>query len=421
MTAGRTAVALFLVLVAVYNANGTVLLGNDATANYFAAVSLVKRGDLDLDEYPQLRNAQGGVPYFLTEAGGHLISRLGPGTPVAVAPLFAVAVALGHGKVNERTALYLAKAASSAFVAAAAALLFLLALQLGASRRQAILAALLYGLTTCAFGVVSQSLWQHGPSEFFGVLGWWLLGRGGRRSIAFAGAAFAAMVACRPPNLVFALAATGYVAQKHRRELGWFLLAALPLAIALGAYNTYYLGAPWRSAQMVHVVGEGPRASYWSGNPLVGFAGLLVSPSRGLFVYSPFFLFLLWRPRALWRETPLLVRWALGGVALLIALVSPYYGWYGGWNFGYRMIVDASPILVLALLPVLRWIGGWTRGLFVAAVLVSVLIQAVGAYCYTPPDWDGHPDVDVHRDRLWSLRDSQLVYWLTHPSLRARP
>jgi len=427
MTVGRTALALFAALVVIYNLDGTVLLGNDATANYFSSVSLVKRGDLALDEYPILRRADGTLPYFLVEARGHVISRLGPGTPVVVAPAFALAVALGGGKVNERIALYVAKAASSLYVAGAAVLLFLLALRLGSSRRDALLLALLYGLGTCAFGVVSQSLWQHGPSEFFLLLGWWLLQGADRRSAAFSGAfsgvAFAAMVACRPPNAVLALAATGFVAQRHRRELPWFLVAALPIAIALGAWNTYYLGAPWRSPQMVHVASEGPRGSYWTENPLVGLAGLLISPSRGLFVYSPFFLFLLWRPRALWRETPALVRWALGGALALALIVSRYYGWYGGWSFGYRMLVDAAPILVLALAPTLRWLSTrpLARALFVAAALSSLAIQTVGAYCYSPLDWDGRPDVDTHRERLWSVHDSQLVYWLRHASLRAPP
>lgn len=423
MTPARTAPALFVALVVVYNVNGTVLLGNDATANYFASVSLLKRGDVNLDEFTILRNADGRVPYYLTETRGHVISRLGPGAPIAVAPAFAVALAAGGGKVNERVALYVAKAASSLYVAGAAVLLFLISLRLGASRRDAVVLTLLYGLGTVAFSVVSQSLWQHGPSTFFGMLGWWLLERGDRRALIAAGLALAAMVACRPPDAVFALAGAAYVAHRHRRELPWFIAAALPIAIALAAYNTYYLGAPWRSAQMVHVTGEGPRGSYWSTNPLVGLAGLLFSPSRGLFVYSPFLLFLLWRPRTWWRETPLVLRYALAGVLVLILVLSRYYGWYGGWNFGYRMLADAAPLLVLALLPILRWLPQHriAGALFLATALVALLIHAAGAYCYSPPDWDGAPDVDIHRDRLWSVRDSQLVYWLTHLQLRAPP
>ncbi|MGZ3404925.1 MAG: hypothetical protein ACXVAN_00670, partial [Polyangia bacterium] len=94
-----------------------------------------------------------------------------------------------------------------------------------------------------------------------------------------------------------------------------------------------------------------------------------------------------------------------------------------GWNFGYRMLVDAAPILVLALLPVMTWLSSrpLARSLFIATALLAFVIHGIGAYCYSPRDWDGRPDVDVHRERLWSVGDSQLVYWMTHARLREPP
>ena len=338
--------------------------------------------------------------------------------------MFAIALASGGGSIKANTARQLAKLASAMYVALTAFLLVLLARRFGADLAAAIAVALLFGLGTCAFSVVSQALWQHGPTTFFLILGLYLLVRDGPVSVPLAGMAFAAMVTCRPPNLVFALAATAYVAHARRDRLLWFLAAALPIAVLQGLHNAHHLGAPWRFAQMTKVVGRDAAAlpaDYWDSSIFTGVAGLLVSPSRGLLVFSPFLLLLGWRPVHSFRQHHLALRYLLGGAALLILLVANYYGWYGGWSFGYRMIADAAPVLCLALIPGIAWVRR-ARIRMIAFGLVAALalsIHTVGAYAYDPYGWDASPDVDRNRERLWSVADSQLVYWFNN--LRLRP
>jgi hypothetical protein len=417
---------LLVGLTAAYHANPTVLLGNDTRPVRFAAVSLLKRGDLDLDEFlPILQEGHPDLPYYLVAArGGHVISRLGIGAPVAAAPVYAVALALNHGKIRELAAARVGKLASSLYVALTAILLYLIARRL-ASERIALVVALCYGLGSAAFSVVSQALWQHGPAEAFLALGVYLLVRDGPWSVPLAGAAFAAVVVCRPPDATFALAATVYVAvtcwRDRRRRLWGFLLAAAPLAAAQAIYNAVYLGSPLVFAQMVKVVGRdaAPAAAYWSGSFLEGLAGQLVSPSRGLLVYSPIFLLLLWRPITNLRETARPVRYLLGGALLLLVVQARYYGWSGGWTYGYRMLADAVPVLCLALIAPLARLARPGRIVFGALLAVSIAVHAVGAVCYDYR-WDMSPNVDWNRGRLWSVRDSQIVYYLGHLQPRRR-
>jgi hypothetical protein len=418
----KTGVGLFLLLLLLYNANLTVLLGNDTRPSRLTAVSLVKRGDIDISEFDAfIRNRPtDDYPYWVVATPRGLISRVGWGAPAFAAPLFAGVLAARGGRIDEVTALYVAKLASSLAVAGAAVLLFAIALRLGASRRAALAAALLYGLATCAFSVVSQALWQHGPAELFLTLGIYLLARGGRVALPASGAAFAAVVVCRPPDWPFAVAALAYVAWAQRRALLAWLAAAAPLAALQAATNWYYLGAPWRFPQSVMVTGRDalPHASYWSLADLPAhLAGLLISPSRGLLVYSPFLLFLF---LVRWREIAPPLRFMLGGAAALALFTASYYGWYGGWCFGYRMLVDATPVLCLVLVPVLGRLGR-LRPIFLIAAGMSLVFHMVGAYCYIPWAWDAAPDVDFHEERLWSVEGSQLAYWLTHAHPRQPP
>ncbi len=408
---------VFAAALAVFLSPPLQFLGNDTRPAVFTAVSLAKRADFDLDEFaPALKGKLPNWPYYVlpTRDGGG-VSRFGMGPPLVAVPVF-LPVLLLKGKVTEAEAFQLGRLAGAICVAAAAALLFLTGRRAGWPRANALAVAVLYAFGTCAFSVASQALWQHGPAELFLALGLFLLaGRGG----PFAGAAFAAAVLCRPPDAVFALAATAHALvcwRRTPRRLLIFFVTAAPLALAQLAYNHSHFGASWHFAQTLKVTGQDalPDAEYWANNPLVGLLGQLLSPSRGLFVYTPAFLFvvvgLLWT----WKRQPPFLRFQLGGALVLLLLLSRYYGWYGGWCFGYRMLVDAAPALCLAAGPLIEGLVGARRFVFAAALAASVVIHGAGAFNYSPGDWDMHPDIDKHRERLWSVSESQLVYVFTH-------
>jgi hypothetical protein len=377
---------------------------------------LIKRGDVNLDEFTPVFSSHGQLPYFILPArGGHLVSRYGFGAPAAAAPVFAIALAVGGGRISENAARLVAKLASSFYVAGATVLLILAASRLGASRAVALTIGLCYAFATAAFSVASQALWQHGPAEFFLALGYYLLSRASAGSIAASGAAFAGAVVCRPGDVPFALGALLYVLHLHRRQTARFVLWAAPIAFLQFAYGMHYFGAPWRFGQDM----AAPPSGFWSGGMLEGFAGQLLSPSRGLFIYSPFFLFLFWHPKHNWLKTPAWLRYQLAAVLALLLINAQWWQWYGGWSYGYRMLADAAPALCLALLPILE-LAARSRGgriAFVCCALAALAIHLSGAYSYDA-SWDMNVDVERNPQALWWVRDGQLAWQMEHLRLR---
>ena len=240
---------------------------------------------------------------------------------------------------------------------------------------------------------------------------------------------------------------------------GSFLLGTLPSAAFLAVYNTYYLGAPWRFGQ----VEVGRRlaqdqlgtADAWSGNFLEGLYGQLISPGRGLLVYSPILAFAIWGMALAWRQRRYRAVRPLTVAALLLLLVqSKWFNWHGGWSFGYRLMVDAMPLAAVCAPPTVRWIRRWWGLGILAAVLAvwSVAVQILGAFAYDVVGWncreglvvrlpDGRAvpvqtkeeavalvrqtggavqtvlmDVDQRpwRRRLWSIQDNPIRYYLEH-------
>src|SRR5581483_8791416 len=117
----------------------------------------------------------------------------------------------------------------------------------------------------------------------------------------------------------------------------------------------------------------------WSGVP-----GLLVSPARGLLVFSPFLVFvpvgLIQRLRAP-STKGLAVVLSLAAAAQL--LLYSQADWRAGVSWGPRWLTDLLPILVWMLAPAPLVLRPLARGLLILAMGASVAVQAIGAFWYT--------------------------------------
>ncbi len=500
------ALTLFVALLGIYHLDGDFQMSNDSKPNMHLAMRLLKEGRLtftpeqmpfmfvwrlDTPYGPEIyqfrrwdQTIQGRQPAELRRAGllsePHpryyivpskrmdpetgkplYVNTFGPGAALTALPVYAV-VDLLRGNLSDHLEVMIraGKFVAAAMVAASAGMVFLTVARF-TSVFGALLAAVAYGLGTCVWSVSSQTLWQHGPNEFFLAMGTLFLvrlGPAGRWRDAFwCGLAYSAAVVCRPTSVIVVVAAGAYLLISVRRLVLPYVLAALPLGLALGAYNTYYLGSPLASGQgqAGKVVAEQKTGSQavWQTPLAEGAAGLLFSPSRGLLVFSPWVAFAFAGVVAAWRRrgalTPLL---ALTVAILCLMLIAfKWFDWWGGWCFGYRPIVDTMPLLAVMLIPVIEWVRRRKAALVAFGVLLawSVFVQVLGVWAYNMETWNGpvigfevytspttepevvanihqvdriaatrpvnnvrtlRADIDMpeYRHRLWSLRDNQI-------------
>jgi len=489
-------------LLGAYHANGDFLRGNDAKPSVYLPVSVLTDGDLSFSprEAPfmfawelQLGGRRGPVrvtswsqdlggetaesrfengsltviePFYYiveTERPDAYVPLWGPGAGLAALPFYAVARLFGFRLAEDPLLLwYIAKLVASLLVALSAMFLFLTAAAFTDTRRAAVI-ALVYGLGTCVWSVSSQSLWQHGPNVLFLSMGAFfaLRPKPTLKRAALAGLAFALAVACRPIGLLVVVAVGMHLAFVSRKTVMAYVLGGLPVGALYCVYNAFYFGSPFRTGYSMGVAriaaAKTGDPNPWSGNFLEGFFGLLVSPSRGLLVYSPFLLLALWGMVRVFKERKLQsLRPLVVAFLAVLVLQSFWFDWYGGWAYGYRLLVDMSPFLCLFLLPVMRHMPAkenLTRA-FALLVGVSLVVQLLGAFAYDPATWNNRQelvlelvdsserveledprearrlvesgearlverrgfDIDQreHRGRLWSFSDWQVLYYLTH-------
>ena len=377
---------LFLFLVAVYLLSYSgVFHSIDEVSVVAMTESLVKHGRVTTDQV--WWSNEGTLPQVRIGPDGHLYSKKGVGSALLGAPFYWLALHLPA--IGAVQALMLANALVTA---ATGWLVYSCILRLGYGSRVGALTAAGYGLGTMAWPYARYFF-----SEPLAALGltaglWGLLtaGQTGRvRYASLAGAGLGLALLAKISNGVTWPLFLGYglwiawrqqkmvAAGGKRRSAALAAAFLLPLAAAglsLVAYNLVRTG---------NLLGMGYSANETFSTPLWwGLAGLLVSPGKSLFLYSPLLLAALFGIPALVRRDRATALLSLGVVAVYPLFFARWFIWDGGWCWGPRFLVPVLPFLSLFLAPVVKRALGPSprliKGLLATLGVLSVWVQTLG-------------------------------------------
>jgi hypothetical protein len=117
------------------------------------------------------------------------------------------------------------------------------------------------------------------------------------------------------------------------------------------AYNVKYVGNVIGAYALVSKTGL---SHFLTDNALAGVAGLLFSPTHGLFVFSPFLLFVPFCLPSVFRDRIARGLTALvGGAAVLQLMLYGFGDWRQGVSWGPRWLTEMLPILFWMQPPIL--------------------------------------------------------------------
>jgi len=284
--------------------------------------------------------------------------------------------------------------------------------------KRAVLLALLFALATSAYSVAGRAVWQHTPSMLLlTIIIYMLLRAGGghdpRPSLAgWVGLPVALAYTVRPTDALFVAVFTLYVAVRHRRYLVYYLLAAAPVAVAFIAYDysVYHtLFSPYYRSDLI-----GFYPQNWP-KMAMALAGNLISPSRGLLVFTPVFLFAIVSMLRMKWKVPLAPWLAVLALAHWIVVSSYISNWWAGHSYGPRFFTDITPIFALFLIP---WFEQWdglsrfARVAFVTLALIGFAIHLRGGWSQAVIQWNVDPvNIDAHPERNWDWSDPPFLRW----------
>lgn len=414
--------AIFLLVYLAY-ALSPVTTSTDSAWTFHLAASILRQGNIDLDEYRGLMNLP--LEYRIRIVNGHIYYYYPAAVPLLITPIVEAINAafplhyptdfftyLSQHAPDARTA-KLEKLIASGIAAMAAVLMYLIARQY-LSVLKSILLSFVFAFATSMWSTASRALWQHGPSAMFLALALYLtiLSRQKESLLIWTGPILGFTYLIRPTNSL-AVAFFGlYILINHRKYVRHYGAGVLAVLIPYMAYN-------WLLYQNIF-----PPYSYQLFDRLAtakvfaeGLAGTLISPSRGLFIFSPVFLFSIYAFILLVKQKRVSIHSLEITIAGIILthwiVVSSFEDWGGAWSIGPRYFVEIIPFLVYLLIPLLQGdpLGkpGW-RYVFMTTVLISTLIQFHCSTSIFPWMWNGKPIALVDApERKWDWGDLQFL------------
>lgn len=404
-------------LYAIYLANGREVGSGDSVPAKYMSCALVRGDGFRLDRYQ--RDVlkwwpHPTMPYYVAVVDGHYVSRY-PVGPALVALPFTIPQMLMRDwahpgwETSDPDRFDTICKRSAAAIATLASLALLAVLRKLGLGRIAWVAATAAALGSAMWSTASQTLWQHGPAALMLttlILLLWPESPARWRFVA-AGVTAAMLVCCRPIDLAFAVVTAVWVAIRHPRGLVWFVPPAAAIAIALISYNRAYLGAAGGYYSTFDAATFG---TPW----LVGLQGTLLSPSHGLFVFTPWAIVAVaYLPFALFRlRRATLLPWLILTLGAHALLISTFSCWWAGLCFGPRYWTEVIPLLAIVFGMALDWAKTRCKPLFVLSLVLiafSIVVEILGAFVY-PSSWqDPPPDFDGTTHRFWDWRDNELT------------
>ncbi len=442
---------IFLVCVAIYLANGRTISNRDTFPNTMLAFNWIFNHQLNFDVFRESYLFNRPVWFFAESFNGHLTSVYPIGVAIVAFPFYLIfsgvvwlnsvthdsllhigTVSLDITRGIFEPARLLFEKFAATLITAIAVVIFYLATNLKFNKSICIILTFTYAFATQTWVTASQGLWQQTGANL--VICSTILcllkanrtqGKNQKILLLLAGICCGLLISIRPTDILVTIALIIYSLLTYRRE-SIFLFLGLSSVLVSVSWNFYYFST-------FLLGGYSNQTSLYSftfEQFLKSFLGILVSPSRGFFIFSPVMLFAI--PGAFQvfklrsgRDERLLLCLTIASVALFLNYCF-FTVWWGGWTVGSRFMVDTLSVFCFLMgYPLMTHIKKVSEGrkrlfnssfvCFLTLILISTSVEISSAFTVSSGNynWDTVPAVidtksSVGMGRLWSFRDSPI-------------
>jgi len=406
---------------------------HDSAYSMMLSQGLLNDGSFTLDRFAIEKLPPGashpdwntGYPYQLEEINGHLYYYFPHGSAVLSIPFVALLNVFGVSAVSPDGS-YDIYAAATIQRLLAALLMTLLTFIFYRSARLYLaddwswFIALLMTFGTSVFSTASRGLWADTWGIFLlGIAVLMLLKqeRGQRINPVLLATILAWTYFVKPTYSISIAAISVFILLFHRKI---FIVYALTGAVWCGlfvAYSWLHFGQLLPSYYLADRLGT---TVFWT-----GLSGNLLSPARGLLVYSPFLIlafYLVFKYRH-FIDNRRLIWLAMAIIVMHLMVVASFAKWWGGHSYGPRLMVGIIPWLALiVILSIQGMLSGLQKnnrqllqqpllcGIGVLLVTLGVLIHGTGAFSGNTAKWNIYPtDIDLYTERLWDWQRPQFM------------
>ena len=368
---------VFLVVFSIYARCPPSYPCGDSEWTIPTAMSILREGNTDLDEYRDIVRDERCNTLIVDS---HIYNYFPIGTSLVILPVLFVSDQLCSHLFSFDLDQYIRTAQPSfvelylacLLVALSAVFVYQIA-RFYVKPVSALFLVLIFAFCTSSWSTASRALWQHGPSMLMLSIAMYLilLAKTKPWIIQIVSIPLALSCIIRPTNMISLVFVSLFVFLEYKRYfLGYFLCAMLVFAPFFIHNSLIYHNAmpPYFRPQRI---GNNPDffRALW---------GNLASPSRGLFVFTPVFLFSIAAVIVKLRNGQFekLDFFLLASILLHWVAISSFGHWWGGYSYGPRLFCDLIPYFVYFLISILAYM---TRLPFAPRALVSLALLTLTA------------------------------------------
>ena len=407
-------ILFFILAFVIYGINTCIQFSSDVKPAALLPFLILKHHTLYFDAViPHISDPQygWGSLFNLVYVNGHYLSAYPIVTPVLLIPVYIIHMLLimvfpGGWEYYS----VLSKSCASLLVATAVMLFYMVCNRMF-EKRTAIITTIVFAFGTLTWAVSSQTLWQHDSSELLLVIAILCIVKNEQeeniRNFVILGVAGGLLLFNRPPDFIMFIPVLYYV-WLHRENiyafLFWFSVSAVPFLI----YNITMFGSIFGGYDNIAVAYS--TSTFPVVNSVISLMTLLISPNRGLFVYSPVLLFAIW---GVWKCKNKVLLWFVPVCFLTAYFYSVHLdNLAGGWCYGPRYLCALLPVLCLFVGYAIEKMDRKWWAVFTVLLVFSICVQAIGAWGYPFSEWNQRSDL-TDRSRVWDTQDIQIVdsFW----------
>ena len=375
-----------------------------------------------MDEYESSIIAQ--QYYAIDKVDEHYYYSFPIGTPLLILPVVKVIDFVAHhvlyydinspveGGYSGGIQLFIA----SLIVALTSVFVYLFCFLFTSSKWQSVFLVFIFAYCTSVWSTASRALWGHTSSILMLSIALYALLRSREKDkwLLVAGIAIAYAYVVRPTNSLAVIFFSAYVLFTYPKRIHVYVAGVVLVFVPFVLYNyhTYHhLLSPYYNPNLLKV-GRNIRSE--------ALIGILFSPARGLFIFSPVLLFSLAGAFIAFLKK----KFTLLDAAILLILLSHYYVIasittpYAGFSFGPRYFCDMMPFFIYFLIYFIQYLMEMEKGIMKYALSLFLLLTLSASFFIncrgaTRPStfmWNEVPNnIDQHLERIWDWNDLQFL------------
>lgn len=420
--------------------NTLPIQSEDTISTMFTTVAIIQDKTLYLDKYyPMLiekyphpddkDQTKGLVPFYLKKVNGHYLTAFPIITSILSIPVFIIPLSFG-AQVSWDNLIIWSHVASSLIMAFSVWFFYLLVFKkFQLDEKKSFYLSLIFGFGTVNLAMFSQALWQFGTLQLFLILSLYFSFSKNNFWSGF----FSAIAFLTRPTSILAIIFNPFIpiifdSKKDKNIINYkkvfinFIFGfVFPVLFFIWYNNAFY-----RDFSNQGYVAQAFNS--WLSHFPEGFLGIWISPSKGILIFTPVFIFSLvglwisinnwsknFKTKKLYIEKIFSVDFLyviFGFIVVVHTFVMGFWKhWYGGYGFGYRMAGDVIPYLVLLLIPFLNSdLYKKYFKIFTFLVIISIFVQIYGLIFFDSIWHLAYDKGFKDTSWLWSLKDSEWAF-----------